>query len=446
MAHRGREDQGTDGKRQTSFGRQLHGLEDGDAIGIIDAVSQMLETLETAEAADNAELEIESDVRASSFQTPVGGAARDGGADSTTAADAGPASKQALVAADDVDLAPSHVSGTVAAGGEGMEGEVGADATHPSAADSGPRQRPRLALRPKKRTQRVSQCARASPTGAALFGTKADVPFTQGISNYFSAVGSTQEKRVTALSAWALSVVGLLICLVFVTRDFFSSRKAAMIAVRYELANEVVLPEAYLCNRQWTIPMFWRQAGGGHIGDPTVWIHEVKQPGNRSQAVRYPLTHEHPNIAAVTIDAYGRQCSDASLQLADAAAFYQSILGLPRCFHCVHVKDRPPVRIRRADAAVSRGGIDKNALSLQMSASSAVEACRKSIGSLEFTTLAALRSLVLRHAGALQERKILDFSAKDPFARDAFGEFQCVDRLGLCPLVLRRLTSNSRAI
>lgn len=422
---------------KTAMGRTLYTLDDGDGIGIIDAVSQALEQLETEEAVEAAR--IGDGINSENFasrqsigpQSDVYGGSPD--------ADPGPDVSHELMTARQVELALSaNKSAQRAASGEATQTDfppaeyLPADGES-SKIDGGPKQPLPLGLRRRRRAPPGNSTENKGPTGVALFGTEAMVPFSKGISNYFATVGSTQEKRVVALSAWGISVIGLLVCLVFVTKDFVSSKNEAMVAVQYSLEEEVRLPTMFLCSTQMTMPFAWDQAksGSNFLGRPTTWVESMRMPGTDSTIISYPQTQSHENIEAVTIDRFGAECTSQSLKSADAVAFNAAILDQPRCFHCVKVKSDPPVMISRKLANAKAGGDFTDAtLVVKVAHMKIVDECRRARAGISLSTKEVLIGLILEHAMELEKREVVDFSGVDPSERNPhFGneeEYRCV--------------------
>jgi hypothetical protein len=399
---------------KTRFARTLYDIDDGDGIGIIEAVSQALEQLETEEALEEARM---NDEVGGNYQSPRQTKGQESHVyDDADEADVCQTATQGLMTARQVELALSpHKSAPVATNvGEATESTTDRTPlsnTSCEGVDVGPRQRLRFGSRRRWQAQSTASLGGNVPMGVAIFGTKATVPFSKGITNYFATVGSTQEKRLTAVCAWGVTVIGLLICLVFVTKDFISSKNQAMVAVQYKLEPVVQLPYVYLCNTQMSFPFFW-QRNSGFKGEPTTWVKAFKMPGKQQVEVKFPATHQHSNIEAVTIDRFGMPCSNASLQLADASVYNFAILSQPRCFHCVWVKSSPPISIRKSDLNenTKAGYTGDAAFSIQISSNLIVEACRKARGSFESKPREAAREMILEHLGELQERQILDLS------------------------------------
>lgn len=194
---------------KTALGRELHELDVGDGIGMVDAVSRALEQLEAVEAVEMAYTAMEDGGESDDF-----GERDHIGCGTNDDADAGPQACPDLMTTEQVRNAASqtHRSGA-ARDGEQIEMSstpdiLDAESNHN--VNLGPRQRMRLGLR--RRKKRPPPEDRESETeGVALYGTKGTVPFSKSIANYFKTVGSTQEKRVTALTAWGVSVIGLIV-------------------------------------------------------------------------------------------------------------------------------------------------------------------------------------------------------------------------------------------
>lgn len=408
----------------TSLGRELYSLDTGDGIGIIDAVSRALEQLEADEAVEMAYTTMDEGGEGENF----GGPANPDYDDSGEHVDAGPLASNGLMTAEEVNMALASSSAQPSrAPLDGEQIEISPmpdilEVENNFNLDLGPRQRRRLGQRRRKQS-RSAQDSEQPGSGVALYGGKGTVPFSKRIANYFATVGSTQEKRVIALAAWGVSVVGLLVCLVFVTKDFVSSKSEAMVAVRYLQEDFITLPSLYICTTQLAFPTSANTASRNQVGSygaPMQWVELLREPGGDSQYFKYPDTLTHPNVESVVIDRYGEDCTNVSLVLADAARFYYAYASVPRCFPCFKIKSDPPMVMSRALASEHYGDMEKTSLSVQVATSRTLHACRNSRVGLPGSVGEQLVTMILQRKDELERLGVLDFSGQDPTEKRTF--------------------------
>lgn len=388
--------------RRTALERKLDRLENSDAIGMLDILSNTLEALETAEAAESARRLRhvgEDDFFVS--ETPAN-------FESEFADPGEEPDYSKLATATEVQNAITGVRSGHNASKHVSRVDNESLATSPL--------KERLGLRSRKQKKSVKGAEDDSkdiPGG--LFGVKQKYPLPESVRRYFASVGSTQEKRIIALTAWGITIVGLIVSLMFVTKDFLDSRAEAMIAVHYVSTPDVVLPDLYLCKPQQTMPMFWDK-NDSFRGEPTFWVNSITTPGNKSVSIKYPKTHGDENfVEPLTVDRYGNKCTDPGLQLANATRYFEGISKTLKCFPCVHIKRK------RQTAVHKHSGAEREFLGVEIASNLIVETCRRTRFGLEGVAKAALIELVLEHAEELQKRGILDFSGIDTQKRDKLG-------------------------
>lgn len=398
------------------MGRELQGLHVGDGIGILDVVSRALEQLEADEAVEMAYTAVDDEVDSDHFDDP-----NNPEYSRNDDVDAGPLASSDLMTAEQVHNAASSTRRSGAAvNGEQIEMSSAQEAFGSEAhqnVDLGPRQRKRLGLRRRKTDLPAGNPAQSEAEGMALYGTKATVPFSNSIANYFKTVGSTHEKRITALTAWGVSVIGLIVCLVFVTKDFISSKSEAMVAVRFSIEDVVQLPELFICSTQRAFPVAWKHGGSEKLGDyglPTQWVEILKMPGNDTEYIRYPDTHSHPNIESVVVDRFGNSCENRSFHLADAKRFHDAYSDVPHCFPCVKIKSDPAVPVTRALVNRHLEDSEKSSLSIQVAQSRTVDACGSPRAGLLLSVKVDLMKMVVARAAELQRLGVVDFNGEDP--------------------------------
>jgi hypothetical protein len=266
--------------------------------------------------------------------------------------------------------------------------------------------------------KRENAADKTKPDAYGLFGSKAKIPFVSGLHNYIASVGSTQEKRIIALTAWAISVFGLIIALVFVTRDFLASRENAMTAVTYTTSSTVELPDLYLCNRHSPFPPFINQPNKVYAGEPTMWLPTVRLPGADSVRRSHPDPVIQNNIEVRKVNVFGKSCTGNETEVADPERFEAHIGNAPDCFFCFYVKNSPAIEIRRSlggDSTDALGFDDMTkGLTVQVRYSGIVSACRNSRLGLKPSDRKLFASLITEHASQLQRRDIVDFGGVMP--------------------------------
>lgn len=412
--------------RFTGFGRLLIELSTGDAIGMLQAVDQAIQHL------DNVEFIEETQQQATQSEKIVG-TANEGKMSapyqyvSEDEADAGPGlrTNQDIVAALSSEKPTAPKSRDISCVSENLSPET-------SAPDMGPRKRVvvkravHARVRRKKRDGAEEELQDSS--GGGIFGSNQGPPVGAGLSKYFAAVGSTHEKRVVALSAWMLTIIGLLFCLVFVTKDFLQSKKDATTALSLEPQESLDIPNTYICSTQIAFPAFQHYPGKQYPGNPFLWLSALRMPGNRSIQVLYPTTQYHENIDFVTIDMYGDKCKSTATTYADSESIWKTTSVPPKCFNCILVKSSPPIRILRSDVhdkvniSASEAAVETS-FEIEVSQSILIEACRGTKSGMATYPLLALRNMVLPQAGALRQRGTLDFGEGNPTNLDDYKEY-----------------------
>lgn len=404
-------------KTRTALGRKLGRLDGSDAIGILDILSNTLEALETTEAAENAH-----QLRHEGNEDDVFGYEDPGQVPDFSGLATATEVRKTLSAARS-GRPSGHPTIRIASIAVPLR-EIESN----NQSENGPHSlKEKLRLRSRKTKQREAAFNHAggnSNSTGGMFGVRQRSPIPKSVKNYFATVGSTKEKRLIALSAWVITVVGLIVCLMFVTKDFLSSKSESMIAVHFVSTPKLDLPEVFLCKPQQAMPMFW-ETEEGFFGEPSFWVDSVTTPGNDSTITktRYPETHLLGNLESVIVDQYGIECTDPGLQLANATRYFNGITQPLKCFPCVHFKRDPVTSIEEH----ARG--KRQFLALEVANDIAVQTCRRTRYGMEGTAKHALIELILTHSDALQSRGILDFSGIKPQERDGFGNSRYVLRL-----------------
>lgn len=256
-------------------------------------------------------------------------------------------------------------------------------------------------------------------TKRGLYGSKAAPPFSHILSKYFAGVGSTREKRAVAISAWLLTIISLIVCLVLVTRDFFNSQDEAASALSYKLTEFLDIPDTYICAQQVAFPDFEQLPTTKFPGKPYMWVDSIKMPGTNSSLENYPKTLSNQNIEHVNIDAFGKSCNSTGLVFADAKSFWSTLYEPPRCFNCILVKSNPAIRVMRSDvesqtlAALDNAAI-ASSFAVEVSQSNVVHSCRERRNGLVSSTYYVLLGEIIKHFNALRAKGILDLGDAEP--------------------------------
>jgi hypothetical protein len=273
------------------------------------------------------------------------------------------------------------------------------------------------------RRRRKPILGKKSAEVTGIFGSTASVPFVSRFHNYAATVGSTQEKRVIAMTACAISIVGLFVALGFVTRDFLASKASAMTTVTYTASNKIELPDMYLCNRYSPIPPFPNQPSDQYPGEPLMWLPMIRLPGNASKATDHPNPVVYRNVDVKSVNSFGKTCTGNTAEEADPEAFEKYIGVEPECFFCFYIRNSPPIFIERAPSDLIAGDLGhttnaNRSLTVQLAHNGIVAACRNSRMGLAENMLTTLSGLITTHSAELQRRGILDFSNVLPTTGD----------------------------
>lgn len=268
-----------------------------------------------------------------------------------------------------------------------------------------------------------------------IFGTSGK-PTRWSLSHYLQSVASTREKRVVAVSAWLVALIGLIISLVFVTKDFLDSRKELASTVRYVENGEMGLPSLWLCTIDTHIPFFSNLPTREYKGQPLFWIDFFRGTSSRLN-VTYPDTHKMPQSGVISVNARGQHCTGEE-QL-DPTNFLRENYVKPTCFHCITISRTPALIIHEPEhdhgneehekkSGVNGRHSKKDPVSssleefenprshayLRLAQHSALSSCRRSRLGLAGIAFIFFRSEIKKHHKELSEKGILDFGGMDP--------------------------------
>lgn len=251
---------------------------------------------------------------------------------------------------------------------------------------------------------------------AGIFGTTAK-PSKWSLSHYLQSVASTREKRVIAVSAWVLAFFGLIVSLVFVTKDFIDSKREMASTIRYVESKSLELPSIWLCTMDTSLPHFVEQPSAEYRGQPLLWIDFFR--GSRSNAnVTYPNTKELPQLEVVTVNVLGQRCE--AQKVMNPEVYENENTMAPKCFQCFAISRRPPIQFGEVSQAddeetnlTATGEFAKHA-TFRLSRHSFSSKCRTSQFGLSRDIFAFFKLQIKEHHTRLRKEGILDYGIFDP--------------------------------
>lgn len=247
-----------------------------------------------------------------------------------------------------------------------------------------------------------------------IFGTTAK-PGKWSLSNYLQSVASTREKRVIAVSAWLLALIGLIVSLAFVTKDFIESKNEMASTVRFFQSETMNMPPLWICTMDTSLPNFGKNLGKQFPGQPLLWIDFFK--GSRSLLnITYPYTHEMPQLGTVHVNALGQPCSPPTVM--NPSIFEEENKIAPNCFHCFSLDGTPRIEFERShhedEHDHEAGTASKMHATIRMARHSVFSKCRMSQMGLSRDAFAFFTGQIKTHHQELKARGILDFGVFDP--------------------------------
>ncbi|PXF49898.1 hypothetical protein BWQ96_00058 [Gracilariopsis chorda] len=241
-----------------------------------------------------------------------------------------------------------------------------------------------------------------------MFGSRS-TPIKWSLSNYLQSVASTREKRLVAVSAWLMSLAGLIISLAFVTKDFLASKEELASTIRYEKTTEIQLPTLHFCTTGTQLPPFAELPNGEYQGQPLVWLDFIKGTSSNVSYI-YPETKDLPQVRVESYTSAGDACT--ALKQMDPAQFEKENTQAPACFHCFTV-DRSSL-FQFKEATGSNAGSVSNKFLVRVSQHALVSRCRKTQFGLPFDVLDFFRSTIAHHAPNLKVAGIVDYGDYNP--------------------------------
>lgn len=280
----------------------------------------------------------------------------------------------------------------------------------------------RLLLSRKKKKERKKQEKEQPMQG--IFGT----PIKHSkwsLNRYFQSVASTREKRIIAVSAWILALIGLIVSLVFVTKDFLDSRKELSSTVRFEESPTLDLPPLFFCSADSEIPPFMDFPSQPYLGKPLMWLEYVR---GLNVNVTYPETMNLKQLSVGSYDVMGRRCNASEFM--DPQLYLKENTERPSCFYCLALSRYPPLTIQR-ERDTAEGISFSRMTSVRLSQNSFISHCRMSQFGLTFAMLKFFKEELRTHHKTLADRGVLDFGSLDPEDRGNDGLLWPAYRLGL---------------
>lgn len=276
---------------------------------------------------------------------------------------------------------------------------------------------------PGKRSDLKAEDEQIEDENVGFYG-KAIKPSKWGLSNYLESVASTREKRIVAVSAWFLSLSGLIVALVFVTRDFLTSRKELSSAVRYEAHESMKIPSLYFCDFSTSFHPFIEYPTDTFKGQPLMWVDFV-EGGDLEGRVSFPKTHSMEQFKLMKVDSMGNSCNQAAIM--DVKVFEREQSVLPKCGYCLSLVRSPPINLfanqtlMTEDLISSTNGSQKSHLSVRISRHSALKNCRLLRLGISRNILRFFKQEIKKNWRLLEERGILDYGGITPSDFNADG-------------------------
>lgn len=249
----------------------------------------------------------------------------------------------------------------------------------------------------------------AGQEGQGLFGTDSA---THGwaLDKFLNASGTSKHaKKIMALIAWSLAFLGLIVSLVFLTRDFISSRNETASTVKYEMSDTLDLPKLWFCTAETALPAF-NEMPSQYRGEPLFWVDFVKGT-NAHLNVTFPDTRGLSQFGMVTIGAKGQPCNASKAM--DPILFYEENGTKPPCFHCLSMIRNPALRIDRNRPGQSALKHFSSHAAIRLSHQSFISRCRTVQHGINKPLYRFFREQMKEHSSNLEQRGILNFGQYD---------------------------------
>lgn len=250
-----------------------------------------------------------------------------------------------------------------------------------------------------------------------IFGTASTPVSKCGLSGYLRSVASTREKRVAAVSAWLIALTGLIVALVFVTKDFLDSRNQLASTAHYIDEDKIRLPSLWFCTLGTEMNPFGNFPTDKYKGQPLIWIDSIYGV-NSSGRMLFPDTHRAPQFDVISVNILGDPC-DGPREM-NPTIFSDENSRESSCFYCLSISRDPPIELavhddedeneREGDEDDTRVG----RVGFRLSKHSFVTSCRTNAMGISRDMIKFFRGEIKKHHVELAERSILDFGRFDP--------------------------------
>lgn len=237
-----------------------------------------------------------------------------------------------------------------------------------------------------------------------LFGTSVGGP-KGPLHRFLSSESTSMKKKLIALISWGLACIGLLVALIFLTRDFVSSQRSAARTIQYVPSSSLDIPKLWFCTADTGLPTY-TVITHPYRGNPLVWIDFLKgSSGNLN--LNHPETMKLSQFTQEAISVQGRACN-ASTKM-DPERYHEENSKKPYCFHCMTL-DRNPALSLNKDS--DRGPLSSSSsrLSVRLSKQAFLSRCRTSQSGLPRGLLQFFRAEMKQNSPALEQSQILNFS------------------------------------
>lgn len=236
-----------------------------------------------------------------------------------------------------------------------------------------------------------------------LFGTSGGG--SEGpLHKFLNSECTSTRKKLVALISWGLACFGLLIALIYLTRDFASSQRVAARTIQYIPSHTLNFPKLWFCTAHTGLPPF-TEIVPPYKGAPLTWIDFLKG-SNANLNITYPETMKISQYAHEVINVQGNACN-ASTKM-DPEMYYEENSKSPSCFHCMALVRNPAIGL----SEVSDQGRSSR-LSVRLSKQAFLSRCRTSQSRLTEGLLHFFRAEMKNNSLELQQANILDFSGFD---------------------------------
>lgn len=236
-----------------------------------------------------------------------------------------------------------------------------------------------------------------------LFGTS--IGGSEGpLYRFLSSESTSTKKKFVALISWGLACIGLLIALIFLTRDFVSSQRGAARTIQYVPSSTLDIPKLWFCTADTGLPTY-TEITLPYKGNPLVWIDFLKGSSANLNLI-HPETMKLPQFTQEAISVQGRACN-ASTKM-DPKKYYEENSQKPFCFHCMTL-DRNPALSLNKDS--DKGALSSSSrLSVRLSKQAFLSRCRTSQSGFPRGLLQFFRAEMKENSQALEQSQILNFS------------------------------------